>query len=299
MQADSDSSIWSPLVAIQPNGSKPPLFCLPGAAGTPFYLYDLARCLGSDQPFYSFQANAFSGGWESITPVEDVAAQYIQALLVVQPQGPYFLAGHSFGGKLAFEMAQQLLRKGHKVSLVAILDTTAPFYQEKPEGFDWDNVKWLAQLAGAIEIVYAKNLDISDDALECLVWEDQLKYVLEKLKNVDILPPDDEITQLNNMVQLLKANSLVNYVPQQVSPIRITFLRASETSAVEESHSEVISEILKDSTWGWSKFSTEPVDIHFVPGNHVTMMNQPHVQVLAERLKACIEEAQETTGDGV
>ena len=299
VQADSDSSIWSPLVAIQPNGSKPPLFCLPGAAGTPFYLYDLARCLGSDQPFYSFQANAFSGGSESITPVEDVAAQYIQALLVVQPQGPYFLAGHSFGGKLAFEMAQQLLRKGHKVSLVAILDTTAPFYQEKPEGFDWDNVKWLAQLAGAIEIVYAKNLDISDDTLECLVWEDQLKYVLEKLKNVDILPPNDEITQLNNMVQLLKANSLVNYVPQQVSPIRITFLRASETSAVEESHSEVISEILQDSTWGWSKFSTEPVDIHFVPGNHVTMMNQPHVQVLAERLKACIEEAQETTGDGV
>ncbi|MBE8986271.1 amino acid adenylation domain-containing protein [Nostoc sp. LEGE 12450] len=299
VQADSDSSIWSPLVAIQPNGSKPPLFCLPGAAGTPFYLYDLARCLGSDQPFYSFQANALSGESESITPVEDVAAQYIQALLVVQPQGPYFLAGHSFGGKLAFEMAQQLLHKGHKVALIAILDTTAPFYQEKPEGFDWDNVKWLAQLAGAIEIVYAKELDISDDILQCLVWEDQLKYVLERLKNADILPPDDEITQLKNMVQLLKANSLVNYVPQQVYPIRITLLRASETPAVEESNNEVVSEILQDLTWGWSKFSTEPVDIHFVSGNHVTMMNQPNVQVLAERLKACIEEAQETKGDGV
>ncbi|MDZ8084001.1 MAG: amino acid adenylation domain-containing protein [Nostoc sp. DedQUE12b] len=291
VQADSDSSIWSPLVAIQPNGSKPPLFCLPGAAGTPFYLYDLARCLGSDQPFYSFQANGLSGESESITPVEDMATQYIQELLVIQPQGPYFLAGHSFGGKLAFEMAQQLLRKGHKVALVAILDTTAPFYQEKPEGFDWDHVKWLAQLAGAIEIIYAKKLDISDDILQCLVWEDQLKYVLERLKNADILPPDDEITQLNNMVQLLKANSLVNYVPEQVYPTRITLLRASETSAVEESNSEILSEILQDSTWGWSKFSTEQVDIHFVPGNHVTMMTQPHVQILAERLKACIEEA--------
>ncbi|MBC6433148.1 amino acid adenylation domain-containing protein, partial [Nostoc sp. HG1] len=291
VQADSDSSIWSPLIAIQPNGSKPPLFCLPGAAGTPFYLYDLARCLGSEQPFYSFQANGLSGGSAALTQVEDMAAQYIQELEVVQPQGPYFLAGHSFGGKLAFEMAQQLLRKGHKVALVAILDTTAPFYQEKPEGFDWDNARWLAQLAGAIEIVYAKKVDISDDILQCLLWEDQLKYVLERLKNADILPPDDEITQLNNMVQLLKANSLVNYVPQQVYPIRITFLRASETSAVEESNSEVLSEILQDSTWGWSKFSTEPVDIHFVPGNHVTMMTQPHVQVLAERLKACIEEA--------
>ncbi|MDZ8224136.1 non-ribosomal peptide synthetase [Nostoc sp. ChiVER01] len=299
VQADSDSSIWSPLVAIQSNGSKPPLFCLPGAAGTPFYLYDLARCLGSDQPFYSFQANGLSGGSVALTKVEDMAAQYIQELEVVQPQGPYFLAGHSFGGKLAFEMAQQLLRKGHKVALVAILDTSAPFYQEKPEGFDWDNAKWLAQLAGAIEIIYAKKLDISDEILQCLVWEDQLKYVLERLKNADILPPDDEITQLNNMVQLLKANSLVNYVPQQVYPIRITLLRASETPAVEESNSEVLSEILQDSTWGWSKFSPEPMDIHFVPGNHVTMMTQPYVQTLAKQLKACIEEAQETMGDGV
>ncbi|WP_442938107.1 amino acid adenylation domain-containing protein [Nostoc sp.] len=292
VQADSDSSIWSSLVAIQPNGSKPPLFCLPGAAGTPFYLYDLARCLSSDQPFYSFQANGLSGGSAAFTQVEDIAAQYIQELQVVQPQGPYFLAGHSFGGKLAFEMAQQLLRKGHKVALVAILDNTAPFYQEKQEGFDWDNVKWLTQLAGAIEIIYAKKLDISDDILKCLVWEDQLKYVLERLKNADILPPDDEIMQLNNMVQLLKVNSLVNYVPQQVYPIRITLLRSSETSAVEEFNSEVISEILQDSTWGWSKFSTEPVDIHFVPGNHVTMMTQPHVQALAERLKVCMEQAQ-------
>ncbi len=291
VQADSDFLIGSPLVAIQPHGSKPPLFCLPGAAGDPFYLYNLARCLGSDQPFYSFQANALSGGSEPITQVEDIATQYIQALLVVQPQGPYFLAGHSFGGKLAFEMAQQLLRKGHKVALVAILDTTAPFYQEKPTGFDWDNAKWLAQLAGAIEVVYSKNLDISDDTLQSLVWEEQLKYVLERLKNADILPPDDEITQLNNMVQLLKANSLVNYVPQQVYPVRITFLRANETSAVEESNSEVPSEILQDLTWGWSKFSAEPVDVHFVPGNHVTMMTQPHVQVLAQRLKACIEQA--------
>ncbi len=299
LQEDSDSSIWSPLVAIQPNGSKPPLFCLPGAAGEPFYLYNLARCLGQDQPFYSFQANGLSGESEPITQVEDIAAQYIQALEVVQPQGPYFLAGHSFGGKLAFEMAQQLLHKGHKLALVAILDTTAPFYQEKPTGFDWDNAKWLVEFAGAIEIVYAKKLDISYETLQYLVWEEQLKYVLQRLKNADILPPDDEITQLNNKVQLLKANSLVNYVPQQVYPSRITFLRASETSAVEESNSEVLSEILQDVTWGWSKFSAESVDVHFVPGNHITMMSQPHVQVLAERLKACIEQAQEATGDGV
>ncbi|MDZ8065210.1 MAG: amino acid adenylation domain-containing protein [Nostoc sp. DedQUE08] len=299
IQADSNFLTKSPLVAIQSHGSKPPLFCLPGAAGDPFYLYNLARCLGSDQPFYSFQADALCKGDEPITSVEDVATQYIQALLAIQPQGPYFLAGHSFGGKLAFEIAQQLLDKGHKVALVAILDTKAPFYQEKPMGFDWDNGKWLFEFARAIEVVYAKNLNISIDTLESLVWEDQLKYVLERLKDADILPPDDEITKLNNKVQFLKTNCLVSYVPQQFYSSRITLLRASETAAVDESNSEVPAEILQDLTWGWGNFSDEPVDVHFIPGNHVTMINQPHVQILAERLKACIEQAQKATDDEV
>ncbi|MBG1243115.1 amino acid adenylation domain-containing protein [Nostoc sp. NZL] len=294
---DSDSKSGSPLVVLQPHGSKPPLFCLPGAAGYPFYLYDLARCLGSDQPFYSFQAIAPEAG-ELITQVEDVAARYIQELFVVQPQGPYFLAGHSFGGKLAFEMAQQLLRKGHKVALAAILDTTAPFHQKNPSAFDLDNTKWLAELADTIEVVYGKKMDCSVDTLQSMVWEDQLKYVLERLKNADILPPDDEITQLNNMVQMLKANAVVNYVPKEIYPTKITLLRAKENVVkVDESNSEVLSDILQDLHWGWSKFSAEPVNVHFVPGNHVTMMNLPHVQVLAEQLKACIEQAQEVRGD--
>ncbi|MEA5624441.1 alpha/beta fold hydrolase, partial [Nostoc sp. UHCC 0251] len=300
VQKDSDSKSGSPLVALQPHGSKPPLFCLPGAAGYPFYLYDLACGLGLDQPFYSFQANALCEEGELITQVEDVAAHYIQALLVVQPQGPYFLAGHSFGGQLAFEMAQQLLWKGHKVALVAILDTSAPFPLEKPLHFDWNNSKWLAELANAIEVVYDKNMNCSVETLQSMVWEDQLKYVLESLKNADILPPDDDITHLNSMVQLLKANSSVNYVPQEVYPTQITLLRANETVInFDESDSELSSNVLQDLDWGWNNFSAEAVDVHFVPGNHMTMMHQPHVQVLAKQLKACIQQAQESTSDGV
>ncbi|MBP5971508.1 amino acid adenylation domain-containing protein [Brasilonema sp. CT11] len=291
MEKDSDCSIWSPLVAIQPNGSKPPLFCLPGANGNPFYLYNLARCLGQDQPFYSFQANGLDRQLESVTQVEDIATQYIRALQLVQPQGPYFLAGHSFGGKVAFEMAQQLLDKGHKVALVTIVDTKAPSHQEKSVVSDWDNAKWLTEFATLMEIVFAKNLDISEDILQSLVWEEQLKYVLQRLKNADILSPNDEITQLNNSIQVLKANCLVNYMPKKVYPTQITLLRASEIS-VKEPTSRLPSGILQDSAWGWNKFSAQPVDVHFVPGNHVTMMTQPHVQVLAEQLKASIHQAQ-------
>jgi amino acid adenylation domain-containing protein len=297
VQKDSNSQSGSPLVALQPQGSKPPLFCLPGAGGDPFYFYHLSCCLGLDQPFYSFQANALFQKGELITQVEDVAAHYIQALLVVQPQGPYFLAGHSFGGQLAFEMAQQLLGKGHKVALVIILDTSAPSPQAKASSLDWNNTKWLAELAKTIEVVYDKKMDCSIEILESMVWEDQLKYVVERLKNVDILPPDDDITHLNSMVQLLKANCSINYVPQKVYPTKITLLRAKETVLkVDEFNSESSRKILQDLAWGWNEFSAEPVDVHFLPGNHTTMMFQPHVQILAERLKACIEQAHNFSG---
>ncbi|MDF5720953.1 MAG: amino acid adenylation domain-containing protein [Rhizonema sp. PD37] len=291
LQRDSVISSCSPLVAIQPNGSNLPFFCLPGAGGYPFYLYNLARYLGSDQPFYSFQANDLDGGLQPITRVEDIAAHYIQAIQTVQPQGPYFLGGHSFGGKVAFEMAQQLLHQGYVVALVAILDTKAPSYQKKHIGVGWDDTKWLFEFAKALELAFAKNLDISYETLQCLAPKEQLKYVLQHFQMVNILPPDAETTQLNHLVQVFKANHLVDYVPpQQVYPTRIALLRSSEAS-VEDSASELPSKILQDVVWGWGEFSAEPVNIHFVPGNHITMMTQPHVQVLAEELRACIQEA--------
>ncbi|MBC6481288.1 MAG: hypothetical protein GDA56_29520 [Hormoscilla sp. GM7CHS1pb] len=51
-----------------------------------------------------------------------------------------------------------------------------------------------------------------------------------------------------------------------------------------------LSEILQDPTWGWNKFSPDPVEVHFVPGNHETMMTNPHVQVLAERLLVSLDQ---------
>ncbi|MDZ7967791.1 MAG: amino acid adenylation domain-containing protein [Nostoc sp. DedSLP03] len=292
LQIDSDYSNSSCLVPIQPNGSKLPFFCIPGAGGEPFYLYHLGRYLGDEQPLYSFQANNLDV--EPATRIKDMASHYIQAMQAVQPQGPYFLGGHSLGSIVAFEMATQLLDRGHEVALVVILDMSAPTSKDKQariERLDWDHARWLIESIKAVEVSLSTNIDISYDTLRSLSEEEQLKYVLQHLKMVNMLPPNAEITQLKNMVQALKANSLspINYVPQQIYPGRITLIRASEIPP--ERLTSKFSEISQDSTWGWSEYSCEPVDIHFVPGNHITMMAEPHVQVLAEQLKNCIQQA--------
>ena len=296
VQIDLDCSNSSCLVQIQPNGSNLPFFCVPGSGDEPFYLYHLGRYLGANQPLYSFQANNLDGELEPASRVKDMASHYIQAMQAVQPQGPYFLGGHSFGGKVAFEMAQQLLHQGHNVALVAIIDTTAPTSNERQtrlDCIDWDNARWLIELIKTVEVSLATNIDISYDTLQSLPMEEQLKYVLQHLKMVNMLPPNAETTQLKNMIQAYKANSLalIDYVPQHIYPALITLLRASE--ALGEKYARKLPpEMLQDSALGWNEFSCKPVNVDFLPGNHVTMMAEPHVQVLAERLKACIQQAQ-------
>nr|AEU11003.1 NpnC [Nostoc sp. 152] len=294
LQKDSDASDGSPLVAIQPTGSNPPFFCFPGAGGFPFYFYNLARCLGSNQPFYSFQPQNRDGELAGIRQIEDIATQYLKVIQTVQPQGPYFLGGHSFGGKVAFEIAQQLLRQGEVVALVAIFDTIAPIAQ--PEMEEMDDVQWLIQTAKLFQIGFTKDLDMDVDPLLSLALDEQFKYVLDYLKMLDILPPDADTTYLKRLVQAFKTDGKAHdkYVPQKFEPIAISLFRASE-SYQEKSAALQQFEILQDLDWGWSKFSSEPLDVQFVPGNHVTMMNQPHVQVLAERLEACINKAMKKT----
>jgi thioesterase domain-containing protein len=88
--------------------------------------------------------------------------------------------------------------------------------------------------------------------------------------------------QIRPMLRLYQANSqaTLNYVPQ-VYPNSITILRTSIESSIAH----------QDPTLGWSKVAGGGVDVHWIPGNHLTMLKKPHVQVLAEQLRMCVEKA--------
>ncbi|MDF5732090.1 MAG: amino acid adenylation domain-containing protein, partial [Rhizonema sp. PD38] len=107
LRQKADSYTWSPLVKIQPNGSKPPLFLIhPGGASLLAY-EDLISCMDILQPLYGVDALGFEEGQKPQDQVEEMARNYIEAIQTVQPDGPYLLAGWCFGGLVAFEMAQR------------------------------------------------------------------------------------------------------------------------------------------------------------------------------------------------
>ena len=124
LRREAASSGWSPLVAIQTGGSRPNFFCVHGAGGNVLIYRDLARRLGSDQPFYGLQAPGLDGSCAPLTRIEEMAALYEKEIRRVQPRGPYFLGGYCMGGTIAFEIARQIEAQGERVALLALFDTT-------------------------------------------------------------------------------------------------------------------------------------------------------------------------------
>lgn len=129
------------LVVVANEGEATPFFCVHGGGGGVFFVRDLAAHLAGNRPVYGLQARGFEGHPGPYRPVEELAANYLEEVRTVQAHGPYLLGGLSFGGKVAFEMAQQLVAAREEVALVALLDT-----QAKPTEYNMGADRHVARL---------------------------------------------------------------------------------------------------------------------------------------------------------
>jgi len=117
---------WRSLVPIQPKGNRPPVFFIHAGGGNVLNYLGLLQYLETDQPVYGLQARGVDGVLPPHSSMYEMASHYIAEIRSVQSSGPYFLGGASFGGTVAFEVAQQLMLEGEKVALLALFDTIGP-----------------------------------------------------------------------------------------------------------------------------------------------------------------------------
>jgi amino acid adenylation domain-containing protein len=113
----------SSLVPLQPLGAKPPLFLVHGWGGDVFCYLSIAAEMAPDQPVYGVQALGLETRTTPHATVEEMAAHYVREIRTFQPEGPYYLGGHSLGGIFAFEVARQLRQAGQRVALLVLFDT--------------------------------------------------------------------------------------------------------------------------------------------------------------------------------
>jgi thioesterase domain-containing protein/acyl carrier protein len=290
---ESSPKVWAPLVTIQPDGTHQPFYCVPGAGGNVIYLYELAHLLGNDFPFYGLQSIGLDGKSKPHHRIESMAACYVKQIQQVQPQGPYCLGGHSFGGWVAFEMAQQLQRQGQQISRLVIFDTFLPTTHALNIGHsmtaDWNDAQWLVILAEVLEKLIGKSLSISLEIIQPLQPDEQLQYLLERLQQINWLPLETDMRQLRGLVEVYKASTQATYeMPPSVYPTPITLFRAQIPLWKQTKLPTELVEIMQEPTFGWQQVAQGEVEIHEIPGDHITIMTAPSIQILAEKLKRCI-----------
>ncbi|MEO6194012.1 MAG: amino acid adenylation domain-containing protein [Thermoanaerobaculia bacterium] len=287
---------WSPLVPIQPLGERMPLFCVHALGGEILSYYQLARQLGAGQPIYGLRARPLEGQTEAPrVTIEETAAEYLDAVRSFQPAGPYLLAGYSFGGVVAFEMARQLAAAGEEVALLAILDQPV---SPGDEAAEVDTVAVIAEILRHRARAEGRTLEIDVEALSGLPLDDQIARALEILGGGEALGPGFDIPLLRDLALgwSSRATAVERY---RVStyPGRITLLRASsvDVAALRELTPQR-RQILEDPTLGWGTVAADGVEVHAIPGSHQTIIEAPNVETLAEILGACIARAERGLG---
>jgi len=267
------------LVNIQPAGDGLPFFCVHPVGGNVLCYQALSNHLGLDRPFYGLQARGLAENQVPHTRIEEMASYYIESIRSVQPAGPYLLGGWSMGGVVAFEMAQQLEAQGQRVSLLALMDAKPmkPVEAITP----LDEITLLTNFGRDLGLS-VDSLQLSPDELAKLDSEELLSYVLRRAIEAEIVPQDIQLEQARRLFEVFKINvqAMQSYRPQS-SSIPVTLLKAAAREAVEA----------PDETMGWGALSSGKVEIHTVPGSHFTIVREPNVRSLAERLADCINRA--------
>jgi thioesterase domain-containing protein len=260
----------SPLAPIQPNGVHPPLFLCEGVA----IYYPLSRHLGGEQPVYGLATELA----QDYPRVEDLAADYVAAVRTVQPEGPYFLGGLSLGGLVAFEMAQQLCASGQEVALLALFDTPVPG-ANPPKPFPR---KWAGHLSN----------------LSRFGFPYLRKKVGRRLRDIRRIlrerwgSPDHSASRLlseRSHLRHLFGERAATY-GVRAYPDRVTLFGLARRDGMSDSlFDPALVDIAPD--LGWGRIATGGVEVHELPGDHVSILAEPHVRVLGEELRDCLERA--------
>ena len=277
------------LVAIQPLGTKRPLFCVHTFFGDVLCYMNLARHLGSDQPFYAIEARGLNGIDEPFDDIKAMAAYYTEQVRVVQPEGPYALAGLCSAGIVAFEMAQQLRARGDQVAMVALFDSQvgSPTDEKlacKPSFRDLlkDIPSWLI---GSLELNRSQWLDLLK--LKVRVARAR-KAVSDKTAGssqshtatlIDEWAGFFEFSEHHLKIAHAQSRALKKYRPQ-IYPGRLTLFKARMQPLFSSHRPDK----------GWGRLAGSGLDIRVIPGNQLAMLKEPHVRVLAQQLSGLLAE---------
>ncbi|MFO0759934.1 MAG: amino acid adenylation domain-containing protein [Byssovorax sp.] len=285
LRRGGDASSWSSLVPIQPEGTGSPFFCVHALGGNVLNYRLLSRHLGEQQRFYGLQSQGLDGKRAPHARVEDMAACYLNEIRMVQPKGPYYLGGASSGGTVAWEMARQLTAAGEKVALLALIDS----YYRGHERYLPDPRPGRTGLDYFLSRVdfHMGNL-VTRDRLSQIQYlarqaKGRVRMTALQLMGKDPRPvPTEELSPVIRRVRKDNGQAMIDYYPPRY-PGKVTLFYATGEPVRQ----------FQDRRLMWSALADGGLEVHLLTGEHETVLDEPHVLVLARELRECIRRAAE------
>jgi non-ribosomal peptide synthetase component F/thioesterase domain-containing protein/acyl carrier protein len=286
LDEDTWEHSWSPLVPIQPTGSRSPFFCIHAHRGNVLNYYPLANYLGPEQPFYGLQARGLDGKEIGSRTFTDMAADYLSEIRAVQLMGPYLLGGWCMGGYIALEMAHLLKEEGEEVALVALIDTPHTGYP-----------KFLPRTTIIHRLIYKllERIDYELIVIRGLKPNERASHLWRKAKTP--IPPVQAFAE-----RLLEA-------PLSKLRLRILHSQAYKLHRLYDMHNKAFKEykprpyqgrvailraskqplgIHPDPTLGWGDLLSGEVVLREIPGHYESLLVEPSVRLLADEFKDCL-----------
>lgn len=254
------------LASVQPAGNEPPLCAIHGGDGGILFYRELAERLPKDRPFLAIESPELRRSEAvSVGSIEETAVRYIEMLRGEQPDGPYLLAGYSYGGVVAFEMARQLAEAGEEVPFLGLFDTVNPATDMRPYALgERVSVYWNAQAQTPLGERIRRLASRFKEGVET--------HIRVKTESADAKGGVAAAHTERRAVQLREAHEAAMDA-YQPSRFRGT-LHLFRASAVNDKF-----EIPDD--YGWSKH-VDALQVIEVPGEHLTLFDDGNVGPLAE-----------------
>ncbi len=280
LQAESVPTQWKSLVPIRPQGSKTPIYVIHGIGLNLLNFSSLVAYMHPEQPIYGFQARGLDGMEEPLDNMEAIAAYYIAELLDQNPTGPYAIAGYSFGGYVALEMARQLKAMGKAVKLLGMFDTNA---EESLTQLPTGQKLWRKLTRQFPKLLWIGKSFIKQP-LATLRYqqqylERQLQGLLQALGGQPAPPPADEPSHLQHIIEMHET-AYERYTLKPYDGSIDLFKAQTRLYFVEDSK-----------YLGWAKYARGGVRVHLVPGDHKQMMLPPNDIIFAQALQKALDNA--------
>ncbi len=265
------------IVPIQPEGQRPPIYGVHVLGTNEAFYRPLAACLGPDQPLFGLTVGALTEGVP--TGVRDTAAAYCADIKRFHPDGPVCLTAVSLGSFIAFELAQQLRAAGRDVQMLAFFDAAGPGGRAMvgPSKRVGLHLRQLARKGPGYLGKIARNR------------YEGLRNGLERARLRRLQRNGATAPVAANVDTIVAANTLAAdaYRPAPYAG-RLTVFRASRNLFDAP-------EAIEDGL-GWAGVAAGGLDLIDVPGGHLTMLAQPHVETLAHHLRRIIDGAASKKG---